>query len=108
MSKKPDAQVVGLNTLFLSGAVPQASRNMPIRPMQKRVFTDDQWVFLQTRTDEDLRARIDKGNMLIAILHRPEMMNMVPKEANRISSNLRYQQDAIRSILKSRVRLDKE
>ena len=99
---KPDAQTVGLNTLFLRGKVPQAGKNVPIRAVMKRVFTDDEWTFLNTCTDEDLRRRIGKGYMFINILYRPEMLNMAPAESARISSNLRFQQDAIRDILKSR------
>ena len=99
---KPQAQIVGLKTLDMRSNVAQMSRNTPIRALKKRVFTDDEWAFLNTCTDDDLRGRIQKGNMLIGILYRPEMMNMVPGEAARISSNLKYQQDAIRGILASR------
>ena len=102
---KPVAQTIALKTLDVRGAVALASSNVPIRALKKRVFTDDEWAFLNTCTDEDLRGRIGKGNMLIGILHRPEMMNMVPAESARISSNLRFQQDAIRDILKNRSRL---
>lgn len=102
---KPAAQIVGLKTLDMRSNVAQMSRNTPIRALKKRVFTDDEWAFLNTCTDEDLRGRIQKGNMLIGILHRPEMMNMVPGESARISSNLRYQQEEIRSIIKNRARL---
>lgn len=103
MSNKPAPQVVGLNTLFLHGSVPLAVNNSPKRPFMKHVFTEDEWSFLNTRSNKDLIKRIAKGDLLISLLHRPEMMNMVPNEASRISSNLLYQQDAIRSILKSRV-----
>ena len=99
---KPKAQIVGLKTLDLRGVLSPMSRHTPHRAHKKRVFTEDEWRFLHTRTDEDLARRILQGDNLIALLNRPEMVNMVAGEAARIASNLRYQQDAIREILKGR------
>jgi hypothetical protein len=100
--KKPEAQTVGLQTLDIRGTVALKSQHTAIRANKKRVFTDDEWAFLNSRTDEDLMGRVKQGDNLIALLHSPQMMNIVPGEAPRVASNLRYQQDAILSILKSR------
>jgi len=99
---KLQSQIVGLRTLDMVGSTALATQSTQLRPIKKRVFTDEEWRFLNTLTDEDLLGRIGQGDQLIELLHNPAMMNMVPKEAGKVSSNLRFQQDAIRSILASR------
>lgn len=93
----PKAQIVGLNTLKL-----QSTINTVIRPHKKRVFTEDEWNFLNRQTTEDLKWRISQGDLIINLLKRPEMLNMTPAQAAMISSNLKFQQEAIREIIRSR------
>ncbi len=103
------AQIIGLKTLKLQSDVQRTGMDAistAIRAHKKRVFTENEWEFLNSLPDNELVWRIEKGDMLIGLLHRPEMMNMNPKEANKISSNLKYQQDAIRSILTNRSKND--
>lgn len=88
-------QTVGLKTLIIKESI----TSFPHRPQKKRVFTDEEWAFLNSRTNEDLYGRIEQGNRLIELLGSPQILNMVKGEANYLSSNLRYQQDAIGSIL---------
>ena len=112
---KPKHVVVGLKTLELRGEVlRQAQDTGPsflstgLRPRKKRVFTEDEWRFLNSLPDEDLMARIGQGDRLIELLHRPEMLNMTQGLAAKVASNLRYQQDAIREIIKKRANGPKE
>lgn len=93
--------VVGLNTLNLNTTGPGLNSS-PFRPHKKRVFTEDEYKFLLTCTNEDLLRRIKQGRSLIEMLKRPEMLNMTPKSAAYYSSNLNYQIDEIRNIIKSR------
>lgn len=100
-------QVVGLHTLNLRGQVAGFGTgpvllDTAVRAYKKRVFTDEQWAFLQQQSTADLQYRIGQGDLLIGLLSRPEMMNMVKGEADRIASNLRFQQDAIRQIIRAR------
>lgn len=101
MSAKKD-QVIGLNTLSIQPAVARIGKSTPLRPGKKPAFTDDEWRFLNQQTDQDLLNRIAQGDQLIRLVNNPSIMNMVPAEAARAVSNLRYQQDAIRDILKAR------
>ena len=94
---KAPPQVVGLNTLSIRSEVFAARR-----PVKKRVFTDDEWKFLNGRTNEDLLSRIERGRQLIALLHNPAMLNMTQGKAAATASNLHYQIDAIWSILNAR------
>lgn len=97
--------IVGLNTLDLRA---RAARPGPdvvdvaVRAHKKRVFTEDEWNFLNTCPTLDLQHRIRQGDLLIGLLSRPEMLNMTADRANEISSNLRFQQDAIGDIIKHR------
>jgi hypothetical protein len=108
MADKPVDQVVGLQTLTLRGQVMAVGSRPPVlvdtavRAYKKRVFTDEQWAYLNTRSTVDLQHRIRQGFLLIWLLRRPEMMNMVKGEADRVSSNLCYQIEAICQIIKSR------
>lgn len=102
---KPANQVIGLRTLTLRGRAVSTGPvlvDTAVRAFKRRVFTDEQWAYLNQQSTADLEHRIQQGNLLIGMLSRPEMMNMVKGEADRISSNLRYQQDAIRQIISSR------
>lgn len=111
MSEKPKPVVVGLKTLDLKGVAVGTGPSWldtGIRPNKKRVFTEDQWRFLNTRPDEDLLGRIKQGDFLISLLESPQMLNMTPKLAAMVASNLRYQQDAIREIIKKRANSPKE
>jgi len=92
---------VGLKTLTLKATSPDIVSG-PVRPHKKRVFTEDEYKFLNTRSTEDLFARVLQGRRLIELLHRPDMLNMTPKSAAYYSSNLKYQIDEIYVILKSR------
>jgi hypothetical protein len=100
---KPKAQIIGLNTLSLRATSPTLL-DTPQRALKRRVFTEDEWNFLNTRPTKELHYRIYKGDLLIDLLNRPEMMNMASQKAAEITSNLRYQQDAIREIIESRLR----
>lgn len=101
---KPPAQVIGLNTLKLSGTAVMASKvvSVPYPASKKRVFTDEQWQFLNTLSNQELFGRIGQGYHLIGLLYRPEMLNMNGPKADMVSSNLRFQIDAIWTILEAR------
>lgn len=93
--------VVGLKTLSMRSNLSSFTSNQ-IRPIKKRVFTEDEINFLKTRTVNDLETRIQRGNMIINLLYNPSMLNMTHEQADMISSNLRYQIDAIREIIRSK------
>lgn len=93
--------VIGLKTLDLN-AVTAPMLDTRLRPHRKRVFTEDEWNFLNTRPTAELQARVACGDTLIKLLYRPEMLNMTQRQADALSSNLRFQQDAIREIIKAR------
>lgn len=94
-------QIIGLKTLDLRSSLPKLI-DTPLKASKKRVFTEDEWEFLNTRPTKELWFRIRRGDFLIRLLHSPEMLNMTPAQASMISSNLRFQQDAIMEIIKSR------
>ena len=94
---EPKHQVIKLKTLTFHGSV-----SAPIRPVKKRVFTEDEWRFLNTLETVDLLGRIEQGAHLLRLLYNPRMLNMTQKEAAKISSNLRYQMDAIWSIINTK------
>lgn len=95
--------VINLRTLDLRGKVSgPALVDGAVRALKKRVFTEDEWNFLNTRSTADLQHRIRQGDIIIRMLYRPEMMNMSQARADEISSNLRFQQDEIREIIKKR------
>ena len=95
--------VVGLKTLRVSGDASGLNYvDLAVRAHKKRVFTDDEWKYLQSRPTAELHYRIAQGDFLIALLARPEMLNMTPTSAAKIQSNLRFQQDAIREIITAR------
>ena len=98
-------QVVGLKTLKLHSqaiSTGPAFMNTPARAKKRRVFTEDEWRYLNTRPTMELSQRIAYGQQLIGLLYRPEMLNMTPQKAAMISSNLRYQIEAIQQIIDSR------
>ncbi len=88
-----------LKTLGLRGMTFTDTR---LRANSKRVFSEAEWEFLHTLPTRDLESRIAQGDLLINLLNRPDMINMNGKEAEAVSSNLRFQQDAIRQIISSR------
>jgi len=96
---KPKDQVVGLKTLTLRSTA-YISTNQ--RPHKKRVFTDDQLTFLKSKSINDLEERIKKGRLIIRLLDNPAMLNMTPKSANYISSNLEFQIDVISEIIRQK------
>lgn len=89
---------VKMKTLSLAAKVVST----PQRAMQKRVFTDDQWMMLQGETIETLKKRIANGHFLIGLLYRPEMLNMTGPMADFVSSNLRYQIDEINRLIEAK------
>lgn len=93
--------VIGLRTLELVSTTPSFV-STPQRADKKRVFTEDEWKYLNSLPTEELEHRIAYGNTLICMMYRPELLNMTSKQADALSSNLRYQQDAIRSIIAHR------
>lgn len=96
---------IKLKTLDLQGRVVSTGpsyMNTPNRPNKKRRFTEDEWRKLNSCTNEDLFLRIERGRSLIEFLHSPQMINMSQGEAARVASNLHYQIDAIREILRKR------
>lgn len=95
------SQIVGLKTLNIKSNLSSFTSNQ-IRPIKKRVFTEDEINFLNTRAVNDLETRIQRGNMIISLLYNPSMLNMTQSQADMISSNLRYQIDTIREIIRSR------
>ena len=102
---KPKAQVVGLKTLDVKAQALKPGQDFTsaaIRAWKKRVFTEDEWNFLNTLPTAELRNRIQTGHALIGILHRPEMMNMTPQLAAMVSSNLYFQIEAIQKIIDAR------
>lgn len=111
---RPPPVVIGLNTLTMQSQVVSTGPrkvSAPQRPHKKRVFTEDEWRFLHTRTDEDLYRRIFRGDQLIQMISTPAMaesLGMRPQEANRLISNLKFQQDAIREIIRKRADGPKE
>ena len=91
--------VIQLKTVNLQAKpVGMSDKSLSIRAMKKRVFTEDQWAMLNTQPDYDLRERIDRGDLIISLLYRPEM-NITKLKADEVSSNLRFQQDAIQKII---------
>lgn len=94
-------QIVSLQTLDLRGITP-AIVDTPLRALKKRVFTEDEITYLNSRPTIELYHRIRMGDNLIKLLYRPEMLNMTQSRADAISSNLRYQQDFIKEIIKAR------
>jgi len=94
----PKNQVVGLSTLRMNSSVP-GFVSTEIRPLKKRVFTEDEINYLNTRSINDLRRRIETGRQLIGLLHRPDMLNMTQAHAAAISSNLKYQIETIQAIV---------
>jgi len=74
----------------------------PARPKKKRVFTEDEYKFLESLPAADLLRRIRQGHHLIGLLEHPAMLNMTPREAARVSSNLRFQIDEITAIIRVR------
>lgn len=99
----PEDIVIGLKTLSIRSQVAQMKHtDTRLRPFKKRVFTDDEWVFLHTLTDEDLHGRIQRGRMLTTMLENYEWMNMTRKQAKTITSNLHFQMEAIQCILDER------
>lgn len=104
-NKKPPAQVVGLRTLTLRGTAPPSGPALfsgHQQPSKKRVFTDAEWAKLLVEDTPGLVRRILQGDYLIKLLHRPEMMNMTARHSATVASNLKYQQEAIASIIKAR------
>lgn len=95
-------QIVGLNTLNLRAERGSTVKSTAIRPHKKRVFSEAEYAYLHALDTEELYRRIAVGNQLIALLHRPEMMNMTAGKAAQTASNLRFQQDAIRQIIAGR------
>ena len=100
MATKP--VVIGLKTLDMQMTTGPRLVDTAIRADKKRVFTEDEWKKLNKMSTAILKQKILTGDFLINILSRPEMMNMTPQQANMISSNLKFQQDAIREIIDSR------
>lgn len=99
----PENVVIGLKTLRIHGhRVSLQSSSTPIQPAKRRVFTEDEWNFLNSLPSSDLARRIRQGEFLIRLLHSPQMMNTTQKEADRLSSNLKYQIEAIQSIIDGR------
>lgn len=94
-------QIVNLNTLDLRGITPSLV-DTRVRALKKRVFTDDQIRYLNSLSTKELLHRIIMGDVLISLLYHPEMLNMTQEKADMISSNLRFQQDFIREIIKGR------
>ena len=93
--------VIGLKTIDVRAkTMPVVSA--PQRAFKQRIFTEDEWNYLNTLPTRELRQRVEFGNLIIRLLYQPEMLNMTPRQADALSSNLRYQQDAIREIIKSR------
>lgn len=92
--------IVGLKTLDIRAKLP--TLDTPERAIKKRVFTENEWSYLNSRSTAELHHRVRMGDHLIELLYRPEMLNMTQTQAHVISSNLRYQQDAIREIIKAR------
>lgn len=102
MTDKPRDVVIGLKTIAMRGAAVQPVTSTPARPLKRRVFTDAQWSYLYTLSTDELKRRISQGLVLIGLLYRPEMLNMTQPQADMISSNLRYQIDAIQAIIDTR------
>lgn len=99
---KPKAQIVGLKTLDMRGSSGMNHVSTAVRPNMKRVFTEAEYQMLLQCSTENLRQRLAKGHMVIGLLHRPDMLNMTPKMANEISSNVHFQMDEIQKIINSR------
>jgi hypothetical protein len=97
----PEDIIIGLRTLELVAVSPKFV-DTPERAFKRRVFTDDEWRYLNSRPTAELHARIALGSRLISLMYRPELLNMDQRQAAQLSSNLRYQQDAIREIIKAR------
>ena len=90
-------QVVGLSTLKIRSeivSIPRTARG-------SKVFSDESWHKLNQMSTEELKSRIKKGNLIIGLMYRPEMSH-TKAEADKVSSNLRYQQDAIQKIIEGR------
>lgn len=86
-------QTIGLKSVSIAGNK---------RATKKRVFTEDEYNFLKTRSIDDLKARIGRGYQLIGLMYNPAMLNMTQKQADAITSNLRYQIDEIQKIINNR------
>ena len=97
----PEDIIVSLKTLELVSTTPKFT-DTPQRAFKKRVFTEDQWRYLNTRATEELEKRIELGNLWITLIYLPSNLNVNQAEAHALSSNIRFQQDAIREIIESR------
>jgi|SRR3972149_10717238 len=103
----PPDVVIGLKAQNVRGEILGARAVMPWQDTatgsrDKRVFTEEEWAHLHRQTTDDLLKRIGHGKFLIQMLHSPQIINVTPKEADRLTSNLRYQIDAIWEIIRAR------
>ena len=98
---KPKAQVIKLKTLDMQATMPNETFT-PLRPHKKRVFTEDEWRFLNTLSTAELFNRMKQGEILTKMLENYEWLNMTHGAAKTLTSNLHYQMDAIESIIKGR------
>jgi hypothetical protein len=97
----PEDIIIGLKTIELTATMPKFI-DTPERAFKKRVFTEDEWRFLNTRPTAELEARLKLGEVWIALIYLPNNLNVNQAEAHALSSNIRFQQDAIREIIESR------
>lgn len=98
---KPIDQVVGLQTLTLSGRAIGASVPMLARTPEN-VFTPDEWVILRSLDSLDLFLRYQNGARFLALLAHPSIGNLTDLDRGRLSSLYRYQMEGIKRLIADR------
>jgi len=91
-------QVIGLRTLRLVSSVPSIPRT--VKGVQ--VFDEAAWHKLNQMSTKELKSRIHKGDILKAVTSTD--MGSTKEQAGTISSNIKYQQDAIQKIIDARTK----
>lgn len=89
--------IIRLKTLDLQAAI-----STPRPAYKRRVFSDQEWQYLNNLPTIELIRRVGWGQYLINLLHNPAILNITPAEGDKLSSNLKYQIEAINHIIKER------
>jgi len=95
----PKNQVIGLQTLRLHG---KAVSNPVLSRPRENIFTEDEWNFLRGLDTQELLRRYQQGANLISLIKNPSILNLRREDVDKIISNLRYQMDAIMSIIRQK------
>lgn len=85
-------QTINLRSLRLRSSIPRLHSE----------FTEDEWVKLNSFSDQELARRISQGWALIHLLYNPEAYEMTTADAKKTSDSLRRQIKEIENIISSR------